>query len=80
NQLTSTTDLTKYREKTRLISRVSSLTAATTYSRGSTSTPAFLENLHQQSDLLRHGINDLRNDIEQLQTSQDQFFQQMKSQ
>ncbi|CAF3518592.1 unnamed protein product [Rotaria socialis] len=80
NQLTSTTDLTKYREKTRLISRVSSLTAATTYSRGSTSTPVFLENLHQQSDLLRHGINDLRNDIEQLQTSQDQFFQQMKSQ
>ncbi|CAF4231608.1 unnamed protein product [Rotaria socialis] len=37
NQLTSTTDLTKYREKTRLISRVSSLTAATTYSRESES-------------------------------------------
>ncbi|CAF4834853.1 unnamed protein product, partial [Rotaria magnacalcarata] len=80
NQLTSTTDLTKYREKTRQISGVSSLTAATTYSRGSTSAPAFIENLHQQSDLLRHEISDLRNDIEQLQTSQDQFFKQMKSQ
>ncbi len=80
DQLTSTSDLTGYGKKNRQYSAVSSVTAASTIcSQCSASTPTYIENLRDQSDTLRSEINDLKNEIEQLQTSQQEFFQQLKT-
>lgn len=80
DQLTSTSDLTVYGRKNRQYSGVSSVTTATTIcSQCSTSTPTYIENLRDQSDTLRNEINGLKNEIEQLQTSQQEFFQQLRT-
>jgi uncharacterized coiled-coil DUF342 family protein len=38
-----------------------------------------VENLREQSDSLRYEIRELKNEIEQLQTSQKEFFQQLQT-
>lgn len=81
DQLTSTSDLTGYGKKNRQYSGVSSITAATTTtmcSRCSSSTPTYVENLRDQSDTLRTEISGLKNEIEQLQASQQELFQQLR--
>jgi hypothetical protein len=79
DQLTSTNDLTRSGKKNRQFSGVSSITAASTCSQCSLSTPTYVENLREQSDSLRHEIRELKNEIEQLQTSQQEFFQQLQT-
>ncbi len=78
DQLTSTSDLKEYGKKNRQLSNVSSVTAATTCSQCSSSTPTYVENLREQSDSLRNEISELKSEIEHLQTSQQEFFQQLK--
>ncbi|CAF1460861.1 unnamed protein product [Adineta steineri] len=81
DQLTSTGDLTQLTGKNkRLLSGDSSITAATSCSRCSSSTPTFVETLRDQSDTLRHDISELRCEIEQLQSSQQEFIEQLQSQ
>lgn len=79
DQLTSTSDLTGSEKKNRQLSGVSSITAATSCSGCSTSAPTYVENLREQSDALRSEIGQLKNEIEHLQTSQQQFFQQFQT-
>ncbi len=79
DQLTSTSDLTGSGKKHRQLSGVSTVTAATTCSQCSSSAPTYVENLREQSDTLRHEIGDLKNEIEQLQTSQQELFQQLRT-
>ncbi len=44
----------------------------------SSSTPTYVENLRDQSDTLRNEISDLKHEIEQLQASQQEFFQKLQ--
>ncbi|CAF3185988.1 unnamed protein product [Rotaria sp. Silwood2] len=82
NQITSTDDLKEFTKRNRQLSGISSVatTTATSYSQCSSSTPTFIENIRNQSNLLRDEISELKDDIEQLQTSQQEFFQQLKVQ
>jgi hypothetical protein len=81
DQLTSTSDLTVFAKKTRQISGVSSsLTAASTCSQCTSSTPTFIGDLRDQSHSLRHEISELKSEVEQLQISQKEFFQQVQTQ
>ncbi|CAF1064750.1 unnamed protein product [Rotaria sordida] len=86
NQITSTDDFKEYERKIRQLSGESSVTEATTvttatsYSQCSSSTPTYVESLRNQSVLLRDEISELKDEIQQLQTSQKEFFEQLKLQ
>ncbi|CAF4666674.1 unnamed protein product [Rotaria sp. Silwood1] len=83
NQLTSTDDLKEYIKKPRQLSGVSSVTvdtALTSNSQYTSTTPTYLEEIHNQSNLLRDEISELKDEIERLQTSQQDFFEQLKLQ
>lgn len=77
DQLTSTTDLTESGIKARQLSGVSSMSGC---SQCSSTAPDFLENLRNESTLLRNEIGELKTEIEYLQTSQETFFEQFKMQ
>jgi hypothetical protein len=80
DQLTSTTDLTASGKKNRLLSGMSSVTATSSAcSHCLSSTPTYIENLREQSDSLRHGFTELKNEIEHLLSSQQDFFQQLEA-
>ncbi|UJR32002.1 hypothetical protein I4U23_019472 [Adineta vaga] len=81
DQRTSTSDLRLVGKKTRLSSGVSSITATSSASsRYSSSVPSYIENLREQSNSLRHDFVELKNEIEQLLVSQQDFFQQLQTQ
>lgn len=88
DQLTSTSDLSRYLHhhgrKHRQHSGVSSTNEGSGSScsgcSSSASNPSYVEQLRQQSDSLKEEIRNLKSEIEHLHVSQDKFFAQFKSQ
>lgn len=69
------------KKKYRLSSGVSSVTAASSAcSRCESDLPGYVEVIREQSELLRHDFSELKSDIENLLSSQQDFFRQLQTQ
>ena len=80
NRLTSTSDLTESGKKIRQLSSFSKETTESTCSRCPSSVPSYRGGLRHRSDLIRNEISELKNEIEQLQISQQEFFRRLQTQ
>ena len=76
DQRTSTSDLRRNEERHRQHSGISTVTSC---SQCSSSTPTYVESLRDQSKTLRNEISELKTGLEQLQTSQQEFFEQLQT-